>query len=736
MRISKWEADATSFSEDLDLEDFIFRNPSVNAFISSGNYGKKPFIIAGKGMGKTLLLHQRRHLCEDEYKGAIFLPSIHRYVDFPEPLRIEIQKEVLEKLANFDYCKKFWLLVLKLYVFSGMQITYEEVQDSLTPEQTRLFSNVLGRILKGQPKSISFIINELIDLRYNHFANAIDSLTNSINIIFDNIHTPVCVFLDQLDQALCDTHKPVWITMQNALLEAAWDIKRINKHINIYLSIRKEAYALFKTKNSQIHSSIVQITYDKNDLKEMVNHLVRFYEKKDDLYSFCYNMRTLHNATTLDSEDVFDFMYRYSIGRPRDFVQMCYDLSLQNLSKCTRKQKRDEMKRIICNTAGSKIIGNLFDEQRMLLACLVTEELFDLFLKDLDKNVYTYKEMVNICKKYNGKNCCGKCHDCESKHHPFCDLYNMGLLGRVDRDGSEFVQLFKTPYEAPTEGLIKSEMYLIHPALREYISHLHANYHLVKGILVGQKLLWKQEYLNYQLYDNVLSLLTNEKAKDYYTQCFETFLKNRKKDPNSVLEIPKNIKKNFGKLTPIEQKSIRALNKYLMGGKIMVPSMNIFISYAVDKEVPQTAIDSLRNELRRSGFNAEHYKSLIVKERDLTQLMLRHMRDSDRVIVVLSKTYKKKAEGAKGGVWEEYQMIKNDIEKKPEKYIFVCFGEFDKDTMYPYNLGNKYVISNIRTHEAYNDLVSLITGKSTYSSDISENITPVKQVEEEEFFKE
>ena len=164
--------------------------------------------------------------------------------------------------------------------------------------------------------------------------------------------------------------------------------------------------------------------------------------------------------------------------------------------------------------------------------------------------------------------------------------------------------------------------------------------------------------------------------------------------------------------------------------------MNIFISYAVDKEVPQTAIDSLRNELRRSGFNAEHYKSLIVKERDLTQLMLRHMRDSDRVIVVLSKTYKKKAEGAKGGVWEEYQMIKNDIEKKPEKYIFVCFGEFDKDTMYPYNLGNKYVISNIRTHEAYNDLVSLITGKSTYSSDISENITPVKQVEEEEFFKE
>ena len=59
---------------------------------------------------------------------------------------------------------------------------------------------------------------------------------------------------------------------------------------------------------------------------------------------------------------------------------------------------------------------------------------------------------------------------CRSDMHPFCDLYNMGLLGVVEKQPGEetITQKFKSPYEDFIHGL-QGKYFLIHPALREYI---------------------------------------------------------------------------------------------------------------------------------------------------------------------------------------------------------------------------------------------------------------------------
>lgn len=283
MRPIKWETEASFLSEEVDLEDFVYVNQNVKLFIDS-ELGYNPYVIASKGMGKTLLLHYRRHICEKENPGALFLPSSHRMIDFPEEIRLGLSKEIINKLAEYDFCKRFWKLVLRLYILSGMQGNGDEILISLSDSDKSKMKSIVKSIFDGRAKSIGYIINVLLDKSVNLLCMAIDSLTNAVSPLFDNIHTSVYVFLDQLDQSFADVHKPIWITMQNSLLDAAWDIGRVNTHIKIYLSIRKEAYTHLNQQSvnaEAIQASVVQIEYTKDDLRNMLDHLVMYYEHRD-----------------------------------------------------------------------------------------------------------------------------------------------------------------------------------------------------------------------------------------------------------------------------------------------------------------------------------------------------------------------------------------------------------------------------------------------------------------------
>lgn len=734
-KIIKWETEASSLAEDVSLDRFVFRNNTVNQFLDA-KFGYHTFIIAGKGMGKTLLLHYKRHLCESQVEGYTFLPSIiHRPIDYPENIRFTIEKDILNFLENYSSCKLFWSLALKLYILSGVKKSSSDINNSLTPTIANKYKCLIDSIFDGYPKTIGCIVNELLDLNYSQLSDAMNLFSNRISTIFGTINIPVVAFLDQLDQSMNDNHKSIWINMQIALLDAAWDINRVNTHIKIYLSIRKEAYSFInRSPNANsIQASVVQIKYEKEELEELLNHLVNYYEGKKDIYVyFGKNIRTVNNLTTNNKENIFDFMFRYSIGRPRDFVQMFSDISLLPKNDGNKNMKRDDIKMSICHTAGDKIINDLFEEQKVLLECFDKREKLDDFLKLLKKNVYTYDEVKSICSEYNGFSCDFKCTECIGEHHPFCDLYNMGLLGTIDKEVTKPIQSFKTPYEAPTFGLKKSDFYLIHPALRMCIEHLKIKeYRLVKGILVGHKTLWNPIYEEYYKIDKALEQLEDNVIKMKLESYVTEYIKQ-----NSMIEISEDLSEGL----PTQQKKIvDGVKDFLTGKKnFEINPIKIFITYASDgnDKTHEQDVDGLREELCRSGFNANHYKSLVVTEHDLDKLMKREIMTSDKVIIILNEAYKRKADNCEGGVWREYQIIRDDLEKNDSKYIFACFHAYNQEIMQPVDLGNKWVIQNIKKRAGFNELVSHISGTSMYDSEVSSNVVEVIKKDIPPFFED
>ena len=60
-------------------------------------------------------------------------------------------------------------------------------------------------------------------------------------------------------------------------------------------------------------------------------------------------------------------------------------------------------------------------------------------------------------------------------------------------------------------------------------------------------------------------------------------------------------------------------------------------------------------------------------------MMHKAMTDYYKVIIVLSKGYKEKADNFKSGVGQEYQLIINDIIENTTKYILVSFEGIPND---------------------------------------------------------
>ncbi|MGY3212494.1 SEFIR domain-containing protein [Mucilaginibacter sp. HD30] len=101
----------------------------------------------------------------------------------------------------------------------------------------------------------------------------------------------------------------------------------------------------------------------------------------------------------------------------------------------------------------------------------------------------------------------------------------------------------------------------------------------------------------------------------------------------------------------------------------------VFISYSWDSQEHEQKVLEFTEHLRKKGFDARLDKMLSQQETatNFVKMMHKAMHEHLKVIVVLSKGYKIKAETFSGGVGEEYQLLLNDIKDHPRKYILVSF---------------------------------------------------------------
>lgn len=104
--------------------------------------------------------------------------------------------------------------------------------------------------------------------------------------------------------------------------------------------------------------------------------------------------------------------------------------------------------------------------------------------------------------------------------------------------------------------------------------------------------------------------------------------------------------------------------------------IRIFVTYAWGNEKENMQVISFVDFLRRNGFDASCDIAETCKETaaSFTSIMSKGL-NADKIIVVLSESYKKKAMITGSGVWNEYKVISANIGIEPQRYILVSFVE-------------------------------------------------------------
>jgi len=504
MNNMKWETDAERIEANL-VDKILFRNEIVDEFTNSSN---KYFVVASKGIGKTLLLNYKRYMLEKAYgyeteedKGIIFIPTAEPYLDFVTDFGF-LSTDHLNFLSDWENCKMLWELAIEISALSyygskgaSEKIPYlKEINEGMEKKLKLTMKNILI--------SPTFMLVEILSMSISDVMKFLDDYSNKIRAAFTDIPSGVIVFIDRVDQSLIRYNSTVWINVQIGLLEASWDIMRMNHHVKIYTSIRQEAYANYSSPNkTAISGEVSLIKYTPKDLKGILDKLSNFYEGMS--YVDFIGFSELNNIFAQKKEDSFKYLYRHTLGRPRDLVSICSKLSPEK-----KNLTEEKFREIVNNTASTDVVTNAFDEVKILLETLKDKNKREKFLALLPYNILTINELKDVCRKFNELNECPPVYDCKRcqyQNHPFCELYNTGLLGIVkkDYDSGKLKQKFVEPSEMNQFSSwvlpMDSPYYLVHSSLHVYIDGLRnrlfsSRYNMIRYILIGNNYTWEEQY--------------------------------------------------------------------------------------------------------------------------------------------------------------------------------------------------------------------------------------------------
>lgn len=118
-----------------------------------------------------------------------------------------------------------------------------------------------------------------------------------------------------------------------------------------------------------------------------------------------------------------------------------------------------------------------------------------------------------------------------------------------------------------------------------------------------------------------------------------------------------------------------------------------FVSYSWDSKEHQQWVLDLTNKLRSKGIVAtmdlfETQQGTV----NLNQMMIKGIKESDYVIIILTEEYAKKADGFYGGVGFETMLTTPDIKNNLNKLIFIMRHDGDYSKVFPYHLRDIYAI--------------------------------------------
>jgi hypothetical protein len=377
-----------------------------------------------------------------------------------------ISNENFMRFANFSIWMQIWDVCLTLTICKYLDL---HIPDS--------YKKILN-----DSKDISDILNIIIS-ESNFFLNQNRTeFQTQIAPFIRTINRPVSIYIDSLDQALgqfihdyIETNSDptknqllleLWSNSQLGLLYAINQICQKNRLIKIYASIRQEA---FEMDNSDIHLQIEDFTtvvrYSKNQLRQIFIINIEKTEKSklyspyenDPFIRFIGLNKISHPFILDEEEDIFDFIYRQTFGRPREIVRMgrlIYEMDVKN-------RKMD----YLIEKTNTLSYNTIFDQFKKEVIPYFDEEQLINFLKSINSNVFSKEEASKLNKELMQY------------------YYKLGLIGAIKKDApqtgyiQEFREAFKFSYKK-TILIPESLFFVTHPSLDYLITaQLNKKYH-------------------------------------------------------------------------------------------------------------------------------------------------------------------------------------------------------------------------------------------------------------------
>jgi hypothetical protein len=297
---------------------------------------------------------------EQKRPGVLCLPERTLLAFLMAPSIHKTSRKYLEDYNNWPF---MWMSAVLVTVLSALVKKGQLNTDKVPEEHKKLLPE------SDKYAAIEDVFNRICSSSGDYLGKLKKEIETNTSL-FHEIQSRISIFIDRIDQAFSQhlthtpgqtnaasgyTEKSYWDYAQLSLAEAAYKIDAINPHIKVYFSMRPEPLKdaeKYVYDYQNFRNKIQDVSYSDYELKEMYEMYIEMEqdknlvcpEKKNDNPSLAFIgvSHIRHKYVKGEEEQLFDYIYRHTFGRPRDIMHMCrwlYESNLKAIESCEKRQE-------------------------------------------------------------------------------------------------------------------------------------------------------------------------------------------------------------------------------------------------------------------------------------------------------------------------------------------------------------------------------------------------------------
>lgn len=512
-----WQFESGTFQYNEEILEHIYINKNIENFLETGNHDHNLILVGPKGVGKTLFLNLKSYLARKKANnntGRIY-PSSGQLCENLMLDNRTLGKKELISFIELSLWEKIWRLLISLICCKISNIHIENTTLKRLFAEGNSFSTLMTKILTERSSLDDYL--KVLPI----MTQKIETINSGVSIFIDNIDQAFSQFLTDYDPTDYNNVRnnpsiKVWTNAQTGLISAIYNINRHNSHIKVYTSIRSEAFRCIDNEMMLNYKNYTtSLKYTKTEIRKifeknilMMDNAEKVDNKNDNLlFSFLGVKKILHPVVRTAKgkqvkEDVFNFIYRHTMGRPRELVLVGHYLYMHVVGEPDYKKLDEKRKTERIRMAVNKVSNDIIEVYLNEIIPRFNKALLIDFIKFIQSNVIPSKHIIDNYR--------------ELLEHYF----SIGIIGFAQKDihfknKDTFIQKFLPASEYSYKGEImlpNTKYFLTHPCLDNYLKRtldfrFYNTYNIIGN---GRRFIDRPELT--QIYDVALSYSSDERA--------------------------------------------------------------------------------------------------------------------------------------------------------------------------------------------------------------------------------